>query len=53
VLPRTQIVTVDRWLCAPYSEISFEHGHSDVTGTATDTVRTKRPSRSSPVSRTS
>ena len=35
---RTVIVTVERWLCAPYSEISFEHGHSDVTGTATATV---------------
>ena len=32
---RAAIVTTDRWLCAPYSEISFDDGHSDVTGTAT------------------
>ena len=50
---RTAIVTVERWLCAPYSEISFEHGHSDVTGTATVTVASSGRRSSSPVSRTS
>ena len=32
---RAAIVTTERWLCAPYSEISFDDGHSEVTGTAT------------------
>ncbi|CPN91558.1 Uncharacterised protein [Bordetella pertussis] len=26
-------VTCERWLCAPYSEMAFEHGHRLVTGT--------------------
>ena len=28
-------VTCERWLCAPYWEISLEHGHNEVTGTIT------------------
>ena len=35
---RAAIVITERWLCAPYSEISFDDGHSDVTGTATAMV---------------
>ena len=31
------MVTCERWLCAPYAEIFFEHGHRLVTGTTTRT----------------
>ncbi len=29
------MVTCERWLCAPYSEIFLEQGHRLVTGTTT------------------
>ena len=50
---RTTIVTSERWLCAPYADISFEHGQSDVTGTETPIVFANAPSASSAVNCTS
>ena len=37
------IVTCERWLCAPYSEMFFEHGHRLVTGTSTCSVTVVMP----------
>ena len=39
----------ERWLCAPRSEILFEHGHRLVTGTTTFMVNRCSPLRTSPV----
>ena len=36
-------VTCERWLCAPYSEMFFEHGHRLVTGTSTFIVTVVTP----------
>ena len=47
------IVTCERWLCAPYCEIFFEHGHRLVTGTSTFRNRRVSPLRLSPASVTS
>ena len=38
----------ERWLCAPYSAIFFEHGHRLVTGTTTWIQVCSTPSRTSP-----
>jgi hypothetical protein len=42
------MVTCERWLCAPRSEIFFEHGHRLVTGTIHFTHIWFRHSRVSP-----
>ena len=47
----TRTVTSERWLWAPYSEISFEHGHRLLTGTATSAHTAVRPSRDSAIQR--
>jgi len=35
ILQPRLMVMCERWLCAPRSEIFFEHGHRLVTGTTT------------------
>ena len=50
---RAAMVTWERWLCAPRSEIFFEHGHRLVTGTCTFRVKTSLPSTISPTKVTS
>ena len=46
-------VTCDLWLCAPYSEILFEHGQRLVTGTTTFVEFLYTPSLISPMNVTS
>ena len=50
---RAAMVTCERWLWAPRSEIFFEHGHRLVTGTSTFSVKVSRPSAISPTKVTS
>ena len=47
----TRMVTRERWLCAPYSEISFEQGHRLFTGTATSAHSAVAPARVSAIQR--
>ena len=53
--PRVRAVTVtcERWLCAPYSEMSLEQGHRLVTGTTTFMVNRYSPCSISPTKVTS
>ena len=49
-ISRALMVTCERWLCAPRSEIFFEQGHRLVTGTTTLTQVWASPRQISPIS---